>query len=83
MSIKRCKGREWFKYKPDDIKHVFLECKKLYGFNKEEVVKVDDKVNENIDRHIKENNIKKYYCNVCKYETLDSANYSHHKKRTR
>lgn len=77
--IKRFKGREWFKCKPDDIKHVFDECKKLYGFNKEEVVKVDDniavkgdKVNENLKS-------KSFYCKICDYTTYERTAYYHHK----
>ena len=78
LGIKRFKGREWFKCKPGDIKHVFDECKKLYGIvlqddeNDGTVVK-DDKVNNNVKS-------KSYYCKICDYTTTDSGNYYHHKK---
>ena len=41
MGIKRFEGREWFNCKPDDIKSVFDECKKLYGYNGENNKKED------------------------------------------
>ena len=78
LGIKRFQGREWFKCKPGDIKHVFDECKKLYGIvlkdddNDGTVVK-DDKVNNNVKS-------KSYYCKICDYTTTDSGNYYHHKK---
>jgi len=41
MGVKRFEGREWFNCKPDDIKTVFDECKKLYGYNGENNKKED------------------------------------------
>jgi hypothetical protein len=41
--IKRYKSREWFDCKPEFIKNIFDECKKLYGFVKTDVVE-DNKV---------------------------------------
>ena len=48
LGIKRFQGMEWFKCKPADVKPVFDECKKLYGFNAGEIKEDvhDDKVIE-------------------------------------
>ncbi len=82
LGMKRFKGREWFKCKPDDVKSVFDECKKIYGVVLKDnvtVVKSDVIEKENINIDEKKKN-KSYYCKYCNYSTLDSANYSHHKK---
>lgn len=96
LGIKRFKGKEWFKCKPDDIKSVFDECKKLFEFSKDnnggkdsivekEEIKVCIKNKKNIKdktecQNIK-TNIKKYYCDLCNYETFDRSNYSRHKNQ--
>ena len=92
--IKRYKSREWFDCKPDFIKNIFDECKKLYGYVKADIVedevkgevncnKVDGQLIEddkvgNINND-KTDKIKLYTCTVCNYTTEDSGNFAHHK----
>ncbi len=64
---------------------MFDECKKLYEFNAGEIKEDvhDDKVMK-VKQSEKNNHLpnesKKYYCNLCDYETIDSGNFAHHKK---
>ena len=88
LGIKRFQGREWFKCKPNDVKSVFDECKKLYEFNAGEIKEdVHDnkvmKVKQSEKNNHSPNESKKYYCNLCDYETIDSGNFAHHKKHIR
>ena len=92
MGVKRFEGREWFNCKPDDIKTVFDECKKLYGYNGENNKKEDT---ENISNNKKEdtenisNNKKEdikninYHCDPCDYETNERTAFYHHNKSKR
>ncbi len=84
LGIKRFKGREWFKCKPDDIKSVFDECKKLFGFDKDggkdgviEKDNMTDGVKDNISDKIKN---KSYYCEICDYTIYERTAYIHHLK---
>ncbi len=94
FGIKRFQGKEWFKCKPEIIKHIFDDCKKIYGFNYENI-KIESqyiKVNDgNLDNKVINNKeeykiydinkkVKKYYCYYCDYSTNDSGNFSKHKK---
>ncbi len=93
MGIKRFKGREWFDCNPDDIKSVFDECEKLYryvkGADKKEInekitgMKVEKKViiKKTDNKTVKEVIInKKYYCDLCNFESFDSGNFCRHKQ---
>ncbi len=78
LGIKRFKGREWFKCKPGDIKHVFDECKKLYGINNGDVLESNNKVKCNkVNNNVKS---KSFYCKICDYTTYERTAYYHHKK---
>ena len=92
MGIERCKGREWFKCKPDDIITVFDECKKLYGYNGENNKKEDTEntkvaKNKKVIKSTKDaKNTKiikviKYHCKTCNYKTNDSSNFCRHTKQ--
>jgi len=87
----RCKGREWFKCNPDDIKFIFDNYEKdeylkdnIKDINDD--IKMDNSIEKKIivNKNITVNNINiindKYYCKACEYETNDSGNYSNHKK---
>ncbi len=87
--IKRYKSREWFDCKPEFIKNIFDECKKLYGYVKVDVVEDElkgeidsDKVGGQLIEEDDDNNpkIKSYNCTLCNYITEDSGNFAHHKK---
>ena len=86
LGIKRYKSREWFDCKPEFIKNIFDECKKLYGFVKTYVVE-DNKVENVQDKTINiKNNIsnkdivEKYYCKECDYTIYERTAFYHHKK---
>ena len=87
----RCKGREWFKCNPDDIKFIFdnYERGEYVKENIKDIiddVKIDNSIDKKIvvNKNITVNNIKiinnKYYCKACEYETNTRFNMSHHKK---
>ena len=72
MGIKRFEGREWFKCNSNDIKTVFDECKKLYGYNGENNKKEDT---ENISNDKKEDTE-----NISNNKKEDTENISNNKK---
>ncbi len=65
--IKRCDRREWFMCNPGDIKHIFDKY---------------DEVDGNMKK-IKINNIKKYSCKDCNYNTNKKSDYTRHQTSQR
>ena len=94
MGIKRFDRREWFNCKPYDIKSIFDECEKIYGFNNDKkkdniIISNNDKKEDNIiinnnnnnkDNLIISNEEKTYFCNLCNYTATSTSGFSHHKK---
>ncbi len=73
FGVERYDKREWFKCDPGKIKHIFDEYV-------EEDDEVDVKEGDKGCDKVKVNKVINYYCKLCNYNTIDSGNFTNHKK---
>ena len=76
--IERFEGREWFKCRPNEIKYIFNECKKIYGINNINDIKDKKTITIN-NKNISIKN-KIFECKICNYSTEVKSNINRHNK---
>jgi len=71
----RVKGKEFFKCKPEDIKHIFNK----YSNKKIEIIDNIKDIKEIVDIDCTKK-LSKHTCEICNYETNNKSNYTRHLK---